>query len=129
MKQATIAGLLMLYVACDANPRPATGQDHVRAADTFNEKAKSELAPWRFHAWAAGSDCSVLYVETPVALEESLIEGVHYGATSSRFCDGGVQRFAYDRRFRGTVYKDRAGRLFTFGDVTEAEAATFRKCR
>jgi hypothetical protein len=40
-----------------------------------------------------------------------------------------VQRFAYENRFHGTVYKDRSGRLWTFGDVTEADAATLRKCR
>jgi hypothetical protein len=118
-----ILSLLLCAVRCDSNP-------HVKAADAFTSHyAQSRLAKWNLHAIATGTDCRVLFVETSMLLEDSLIEAVHYGIGAYAVDPGGVRRFCRERDFRGAAYKDRSARIWTFGEVTADEVATPERCR
>ncbi|HYC60322.1 MAG TPA: hypothetical protein VEK79_12235 [Thermoanaerobaculia bacterium] len=102
---------------------------HIKHADHFTERyAQSRLARWNVHARAAGRDCAVLFVETSMILEDSMIEAMHYGAGAYDIHEGGVQQFLRERAFRGVAYKDRSGRLWTYGAVTPAEAEGLTPC-
>ena len=128
MKQA-LAILILIIAACESNPRPSTGNDRVTAADAWTRHyAHSRLKKWSLRAHAAGGDCNVLFVETPVLLEDSLIEALHYGTGPYAIYEGrGVQHFSRQRAFRGVAYKDRSGHLWTFGKVSASE--TLNRCR
>jgi hypothetical protein len=126
--------VLMLFVliaaACgsDAPPAPAHNA-RVAAAQLFTQRfAHSRFADWKIRANAAGNDCDVLLVQTPVVMEDAMVEALHYGAGAYGVVEGGVQRFARDRSFRGVAYKDSSGRFWTYGDVTAARAETLKPC-
>jgi len=122
--------LMIVAAACDSNPHPATVNAHVVAANALTrEYAQSRLARWSLKARAAGSDCDVLFVETPMILDDALVEALHYGAGAYAIHIGGVDRFCRERAFRGTAYRDRSGRVRTFGEVGSAEAAGLKPCR
>jgi hypothetical protein len=120
-------GLITAACGSDAPPAPA---HHARviAAQFFTQRfAHSRFADWKIRANAAGRDCDVLLVQTPVVMEDAMVEALHYGAGAYGVVDGGVQRFARDRAFRGVAYKDSSGRFWTYGDVT-ARAETLKPC-
>lgn len=110
--------------------QPSSRYDNrVRAAAIFTDRyARSRLSAWNIRAQAAGDDCSVLIVQTPIIMEDSMVEAMHYGAGAYDVYDGGVQRFSRDRTFRGVAYKDGSGRLWTYGAVTQSEAETLTPC-
>jgi hypothetical protein len=126
--------VLMMFVlitaACGSDAPPApTHHARVVAAQLFTQRfAHSRFAEWKIRANAAGSDCDVLLVQTPVVMEDAMVEALHYGAGAYGVVNGGVQRFARDRSFRAVAYKDSSGRLWTYGDVTAARAETLKPC-
>lgn len=124
------AGAMAIVAVLACTPKPSTRDDiHVKHADAFTQRyAKSRLARWNVQATAAGRDCAVLMVETSMILEDSMIEAIHYGAGAYDIHDGGVQQFLRERAFRGVAYKDRSGRLWTYGAVTPAEAEGLASC-
>ena len=126
---AVILSVLACAVGCDSRPRPITSVAHVAAATRFNDVySRSRLAKWNLRAHAAGTDCKVLFVETSMILDDSLVEALHYGAGAYAVYDGGVQRFCREGAFRGTAYRDRSGRVWPFGEVTESEASALTQC-
>jgi hypothetical protein len=130
-RTSVFALLFLVATACADHPRSSTGDDHTAAAEAFTRHyARSRLGKWNIRAHAAGADCDVLFVETPMLLEDSLIEALHYGTGAYAVYEGhGVQHFCLERAFRGAAYKDRSGHIWTFGKVTTSEAETLRICR
>ena len=121
---------LTLALGCERNPPAATHNGYVAAAIRLTDiYASSRVSKWMFHAHAAGADCDVLIIETPMILGDSIVDAIHYGAGDYGVIEGGVYRFSRDRAFRGTAYKDRSGRYWTFGHLTPAEAAALDRCR
>lgn len=86
-------------------------------------------ASWRVRATAAGKDCSVLFVQTPLVLEDSLVEALQYGAGPGDVYRGGAQQFSQERTFRGVAYRDGTGHVWAYGSVTTDEAERLLPCR
>jgi len=102
---------------------------HAAAAASLTDRcAASRLATWNIRGLAAGGDCRVLLVDTPMVLEDSLVEAIHYGSGAYAIVDGGVRHFTRERDFRGVVYRDGTGRVWTYGDVPE-HAEELQPCR
>ncbi len=110
--------------ACQSQTPSAAGRDvHVIAANVFTQRYEhSRFAEWKIHARATGRDCRVLLIETSVIMEDSMVESLHYGAGDYGVVEGGVQRFSRDRTFRGVAYKDSSGRIWRYGDATDADS-------
>jgi len=109
---------------------PSPSNRQIAAASALTDRyAASTLAKWSLRGSAAGADCNVLLVETPVVLDDSLVEAIHYGTGACAVVDGGVRRFTRERAFRAVVYRDRTGRVWTYGDVVQAEAEGLQPCR
>jgi hypothetical protein len=110
--------------SCKSNRSPINNSDiRISAADVFTKKyAQSRLSAWKIRGRAVGADCDVLFVETSIILEDSMIDALHYGAGAYEVYPGGVQRFSTDHSFRGIAYRDRSGRVWTFGEVSSTEA-------
>ena len=109
--------------SCESNQPRSTKNDHVAAADAFTSRyARSRLARWNVEAHAAGSDCRVLYVQTKIVMEDSMVEALHYGGGAYDVYQGGVQQYSHDRAFRGVAYRDGSGKVWTYGDVRTPEA-------
>lgn len=122
--------LLLCAGGCGRRPAPTSGNPYVVAADRLTEDyAHSPLSKWKIRAQAAGRDCSILFIETPMILEESLIDAIHYGAGAYGVHENGIDAFCRQRSFRGTAYQDRSGRIWTYGDITSSQAAALRRCR
>ena len=112
------------------SPPSIHNDDRVKAASLFTERyARSRLSAWHIRGSAGGGDCAVLFVETPIVLEDSMVESMHYGAGAYDVYQGGVQQFTRDRAFRGVAYKDGSGRLWTYGALTQREAEGLTKCQ
>lgn len=127
---AVMLAFLLCAAGCTSEPQPATSPDHVAAANRFTEDySRSRLSKWNLRAHASGTDCKVLFVETSMILEDSLVEALHYGAGAYAVYDGGVHRFCRERSFRGVAYRDRSGRVWPFGEVAASEANTLKACR
>jgi hypothetical protein len=116
--------------ACEA---AAPSSIHAVAARSFAERlAQSRWAAWKIEAHAArtpGSDCNVLLVRASIALDDSMIETLQYGSQAYDVFGGGVQQFCKDHRFRGVMYRDSAGHLWTYGALTLQETDTLVPCR
>lgn len=118
--------------ACTRSDAPvrASRDTHLAAADAFTDRYHaSALRTWRMRARAAGADCSILVVETPMLLDDTIVEAMHYGTGSYAVDDGGIERFSRERAFRGVVYRDKTHRVWTFGNVTRIEVAGVQTCR
>jgi len=133
MRLTTIAALALTILYCGDGPQPRprpTVREHMSAARTVTKDcAASRLASWNVHASAAGTDCGILLIETPMILEDSIIEAMHYGTGAYGLYAGGVNQFSRDRTFRGVAYKDGSGQLWFYGNVSRAEAESLRPCR
>ena len=122
-------------VTCESNrlkspPRSAAADGRIEAAISFSRRyTQSRFSRWNIRADAAGIDCDVLFINTSVMLEESMIEAMQYGAEAYDVYDGGVQRFYRDRTFRGVAYKDGSARVWTYGAVNVTEAEGMTPCR
>ncbi len=132
-----ILALLLLFavVTCESNriktPRKLTAADgRIAAAHAFTRRyAQSRFSGWNIRADAAGTDCDVLFVNTSIVLDESMVEALHYGAGTYDIDGGGVQHFSRQQSFRGVAYKDRSARVWTYGAVSPAEAEAMTACR
>src|SRR5919202_1461277 len=97
-----LCALFMILGAC-AGDQPRTDatvqqqaarERRADAATTLTrEYAHSPLAKWHIRGRVAGSDCRVLLVDTSIALEDAVVEAMHYGTGGYAAFDGGVQRF------------------------------------
>ena len=127
IKNITLA--VCLLAACA--PRQRTPRDaRIDAASHLTGRyAVSRLSQWNIRGRAAGTDCSVLLVGTSMVLDDALVEAIHYGAGAYAVVDGGVRRFARDEKFGGVVYRDRTGRVWTYGDITRDQAEELQPCR
>ena len=124
----------LVVLACEikhsAPPLREVRSPNMDAATALtNRYAASRFAGWKLQAYAAGSDCGVLLVETGVVLEDSMVEAIHYGTGSYNVYEGGIQRFYRERSFRGVAYRDRSGHIWTYGAVGPVEAAGMSRCR
>ena len=125
-------GVVLFLAATVCTPRqPLSAKEHrVAAAALFTRRCEaSRLARWNIRGVAAGADCDVLIVDTSMVLDDSLAEAIHYGTGRYAVVDGGVRRFSDQRSFRGVAYRDRTGRIRTFGELTHAEAEDLQPCR
>jgi hypothetical protein len=118
----------LLLIACAPHRSPHDAQ--ISAASALTARyASSTLAKWHLRGSAAGADCKVLLVETPMVLDDSFVEAMHYGTGACAVVDGGVRRFSREHAFRGVVYSDHTGRAWTYGDLAHAEADGLQPCR
>lgn len=126
---ATTLFVLIGIVSCKSNRHPAQTDTRMSAATTLTDRySHSALSRWDVRGRAAGTDCSVLYVETAIILEESMVEALHYGVGAYDVYTGGIQQFSRDRAFRGVAYRDSSGKVWTFGEVSPAEAGALVPC-
>ncbi|HUP59650.1 MAG TPA: hypothetical protein VNA69_04445 [Thermoanaerobaculia bacterium] len=124
MKRTTALFLLFAIGACESNRKAPADRERVIAASALTQRyAQSPLARWNVRGRAAGADCGVLFVETAVIMEDSMVEALHYGAGVYDVYKGGVQQFSRDGAFRGVAYKDKSGRVWTFGEISAAETS------
>lgn len=115
---------------CEAHPPIAANANRITAAATFTKDyEQSRLRNWKIRASAAGTGCDVLFVETGIILEDSMIEALHYGAGDYEIYPGGIQQFFGDRGFRGVAYKDASDHIWTYGAINEGEAQTIHPCK
>lgn len=109
--------------------------DHARdaritAADVFTRRWQSApLAKWKMRGRAAGADCRVLVVDTPMLLDDTTVEAMHYGTGHYTSDEGGIRRFSSDHAFRGVVYRDQTRHFWFFGDVRRDESESLQPCR
>lgn len=131
MRRIIIVTLLVLFgtAACELS-RQAKDEERITAASVFtNHYAQSRLSRWNVRGYAAGTDCGVLFVETSIILEDSMVEALHYGAGAYGAYKGGVLQFSRDRAFRGVAYRDSSKRVWAFGNVSRDEAEALAPCR
>ena len=128
LKNTAFAACLIVAACTPRQPSPR--DTHIAAAASLAGRcATSRLARWNIRGSAAGADCNVLLVDTSMVLDDSLTEAIHYGTGAYAVVDGGVRRFTRARAFRGVVYRDRTGRVWTYGDLTRREAEEMQPCR
>ena len=121
-------GLAFCLIAC-APHEPSPREQRMSAASLLTDRcAASRLSKWNIRGIAAGADCNVLFVDTSMVLDDSIVEAIHYGSGPYAVVDGGVRRFGRERAFRGVAYRDRTGRVWTYGDLSRAEAEELRPC-
>lgn len=129
----TIAVLALAIVHCGDEPHSPAREaikEHMTAARVFTSRcAASRLASWKVRADAAGGDCGILLVETPMILEDTIVEAMHYGTGSYELYRGGVNQFSRARSFRGVAYKDGSGEVWFYGNLSRTEAESLRPCR
>jgi hypothetical protein len=140
MRNHVIVATLIVCLACssDSTPTPpiargasavvraplSDDQRVVAAGDLARLYAKSKLARWDVTAAAAGADCGILLVATPVVMEETMVAAMHYGAGSYKVMEGGIDRYSRQSRFRGVVYRDGSGMVWPYGDASKTEPLT-----
>ena len=133
MRLTAIAALTLLIVHCTnddgRNRRPAVKERVAAAQILASDCAASKLAALNVRASAAGSDCGVLFIETPMILEDAIVEAMHYGTGAYGLYQGGVNQFSRRRSFRGVTYKDGSGQLWFYGNVSRSEAESLQPCR
>jgi len=121
--------LLLIVTACGPHSdTPPRNDVHVAAARFFTRTySRSRFTGWHVHARAAGRDCDVLLVSTSIVLDDSMVEGLHYGGGYYGVMEGGVRRFCRERKFRGVTYTDSSTKVWTYG-VTPEETPTLKPC-
>lgn len=130
MKRALTMILLAALAARCESQRPKASNEHIAAAGEMTSRyARSAIAHWDVRARAGGADCGVLLVETKIVMEDSKIEALHYGGGVYDVYKGGVDQFGRDRAFRGVVYRDATGRVWTYGDLSAGEGPALEPCR
>jgi hypothetical protein len=119
--------LLLAFIAAACPSQSA--ERRVSDAAVFTKRyAQSPFVAWNVRGHAAGLDCGVLLVETSVVMDDSMVEALHYGAGSYAVVAGGVQRFYRDRDFRAVAYRDLAGHVWHYGDLTPQETKSLKPC-
>ncbi len=114
------AALAFALIACHVNR--ADNAAIAAAASFTRQHTKHKL-----HASVAGSDCQILLITIETAFDDDLVESIHYG-TDGYDAFGGVEQFAHDHEFRGVVYRDASGGLWTYGATTRDEARSLSPC-
>jgi|GEM_PF-561173 len=115
--------------AATLSKAPSRSDAHILAGKYLTGLyAQSRLAPWKIEARAAGPQCDVLLLHVAVIMEDSMIEAMHFGTGPYDAVAGGLQRFYHLQDFRGVAYQDKSSRIWTYGNVTENEAATLVPC-
>lgn len=131
-RSSLIAATLALITFTLCRPASSTRPDpngHIAAANGFTDRyARSRFSRWHIRAQAAGADCNVLFVETAIILEDSMVEALHYGSGAYEVYSGGVDQFTRDQSFRGVAYKDGTGRVWTYGTLSPGEASHLTMC-
>lgn len=123
----TALTLSLLLAAC--MPRTERDEQIAAAALLTDRCAASRLAKWNIRGRAGGADCKALLVDTSMVLDDALVEAIHYGSGPYAVVDGGVRRFTRDHAFDTVVYRDRTGRVWTYGDLARGEAKELQPCR
>lgn len=124
MKQLILA-VCLLNTACDS--AGTSTALYVEAADAFRRQCERTGNPgWKLRASAAGIECDVLWIESKVPLDTSMIEAFHYARPTSN--GNAVQLFSEAHRFRGVAYTDSNQRIWTYGAVTRDEVPALRPC-
>lgn len=121
---------LTLLIDCDNGPvvRPDI-EKHVQAARTFTtDCAASRWAGWNVRGSAAGNDCGILLIETPMILEDAIVESMHYGTGAYDLYKGGINQFSRNRAFRGVAYRDGSGQVWRYGNVSQTEVESLKPC-
>jgi hypothetical protein len=130
--RTTITALLAFTMLAHCDQRPERGanvKQHVIAARSFTTTcAASRLAGWNVRGSAAGNDCGILLIETPMILEDAVVEAMHYGTGAYDLYKGGVNQFGRARGFRGIAYRDGSGQLWRYGNVSQTEAESLKPC-
>lgn len=127
--------MLLTASACDSKLQPQAhrttrGNEHVSAANLFTDLyAHSRLSEWNVRASAAGNDCRVLFIEVPLVLDDTMVEGLQYGGGKYAVYDGGADRFSRDRGFRTVRYRDASGRQWTYGEQLPQDTEGLAPCR
>jgi hypothetical protein len=133
MRLTTIALLAVTIIHCSDEPQLGKRhavKEHMIAARHFTmDCAGSRLASWNVRGSAAGNDCGILLIETPMILEDAIVEAMQYGTGAYDLYQGGVNHFSRARAFRGVVYKDGSGQVWFFGNLSRVEAESLRPCR
>ena len=128
LRTAALLAFVAAAVSCEPTrriPPPSPSSAHVTAATLFTRNyAQSKLARWNVRAAAAGSDCGVLFVQTTVVMDDSMVEALHYGAGAYRVAGRGVDEFSREHSFRGVAYRDPSEKVWTYGNVSTREALT-----
>ena len=128
----TVTALLLAVVFGAGACARGRSKDHARLAapNALTERfSQSRLAPWNVRASAAGARCDILLVETSVRMADAMVEALHYGAGAHAVYENGLQQFYRDHSFRGVVYRDSAGNIWTYGAITPAVAEAIEPCR
>ncbi len=121
--------MCVMATVCAPRQQQSPRDERIAAASLLTRRcAASRLAKWNIRGVAAGADCSVLLVDTSMVLNDSLVEAIHYGTGPYAVVDGGVRQFSA-RSFRGVAYRDRIGRVRTYGNLTQREAEELQPCR
>lgn len=126
---------LLFAIGCESNPTGVSAAlsergSRIAAADLFTRRyTHSRFSGWNIRAGAAGADCDVLFVQSSIVLDDSMVEAIHYGAGSYGVVNGGVQQFYRDWWFRGVAYKDASERVWTYGDLAAGEGEGLAPCR
>ena len=135
IRKLAIAAVLVTAAShCTRNvpeaPSTAIAKARVASATLLtNDCAASRLSGWNVRGTAAGTDCGVLLVETPMILEDSIVEAMHYGTGAYDLYRGGIYHFSRSRSFRGVAYRDGSGKTWTYGAVSDDEVAGLKPCR
>lgn len=128
-----IAIALSLTIACtpaDSTQRDSARASRINAANLLTKGYDTRLlAKWHMRGQVAGTDCSVLLVETAVPLDDSTVEAMHYGTGAYDVTDGGIERVCREHSFRGVAYRDHTGHVWAFGDVRRDEVKGLSPCR
>ena len=120
--------MLLLSIAVGCHQQPSDLR--VAAASSLTARCAHvrRLAPWNIHAEAAGRDCRVLLIQTSIEMEDSMVESLHYGAAAYVVSEGGVRQYSRQSAFRGVVYRDTKGGIWTY-DVDSDEAKGLTPCK
>ena len=118
MRRTAMFLALLTMTACNASR-----SSYVAEADTLtNQCARTSLATWHVRASAAGDDCDVLLLETDtMILEDAMVDAMHHGSGAYDMFEGGLQRYSEKRSFRGVAYRDKSGRIWRYGELSETE--------
>lgn len=119
-RNVVFAIALLALARCDAKPAVS------RASVVRGDSSVSAREPWNIRTRPAGKDCDVLFVETGLVLDAAMVEAMHYG--TGPFRSRGKGMYSRAQGFRGVVYKDTTGKIWTYGSVTEAEARSLPRC-
>ncbi|HYK04328.1 MAG TPA: hypothetical protein VE974_21435 [Thermoanaerobaculia bacterium] len=139
MRRLLGPGLFFLALAACETQTPASTPrsplvkntaPYLQAARRLTQRySASPMAGWEVRASAAGTDCKVLFVETKIILETSMVDAIHYGVAAYDFLPGGVKQFGRLNAFRGVAYQDVTGYRWRYGNVSAAEAQALKPCR